>query len=234
MVCGSFPAETAKVAAQGKARASAIGPSMRQSRQRAARIARQRCRLGRRAKPDESSGILRTHGRRHASAVTDRASRPKVAPSAQKGGCMDSSTNGGDEAALLAVIFAALGLILVVSFIANVIMTYFIWSAYKVVPAQFQKLKAGLVWLCVVPCIGSIMLIVCSVMIPQAFQAAFAARGRSEFGNCSFPLALVGSIGMLAGGVVPLIGGLIALGCFVAFIVFIVKLHGYKRALLAG
>jgi hypothetical protein len=71
-------------------------------------------------------------------------------------------------------------------------------------------------------------------MIPQAFQAAFAARGRSEFGNCSFPLALVGSIGMLAGGVVPLIGGLIALGCFVAFIVFIVKLHGYKRALLAG
>jgi hypothetical protein len=140
MVCGSLPAETAKVAAQGKARASAIGPSMRQSRQRAARVARQRCRLGRRVNADESSGIPRTHGRRHASAVTDRASRPKVAPPAQKSGCMDSSTNGGDEAALLAVIFAALGLILVVSFIANVIMTYFIWSAYKVVPAQFQKL----------------------------------------------------------------------------------------------
>lgn len=147
---------------------------------------------------------------------------------------MDTTTSGGDEAAFMALLLGVIGIALVVAVVVNLIMTYFIWSAYKDVPVQFQKLGAGLVWLCAVPCIGSVMLIVCSVMIPQSFQAAFAARGRTDQGDCGFMLGLIGSIGMVVGGFVPFIGGLISLGCLIVFIIFIVRLHGFKRALASS
>lgn len=142
----------------------------------------------------------------------------------------DASNDAGILAALGAILLA----VVAVMFVMNAILSFFIWNAYKVVPVEHQKLGAGLVWLCAVPCIGSLMLIVCSVMIPQAFQAAFAARGRNDQGDCGFVLALIGSIGMLAGGVVPVIGPLLSLGCFIVFIVYVVKLQGYKSTLLAS
>ncbi len=147
---------------------------------------------------------------------------------------MDAAINGDDVLGFIAVVFTSIAVALCFT---NLIMTYFIWSAYKAVPRQFQLLPTGLVWLCAVPCLGFIMLFICGILIPQSFQAAFAARRRTEFGDCGLTLALVGSIGMIGvvGGLIfPAIGFLTLLGCYVAFIVFIVKLHGYKRALLAG
>jgi hypothetical protein len=140
----------------------------------------------------------------------------------------------GADAGFLAALGAALLAVVVIALLINLVLTYFIWSAYKVVPMQHQKLPAGLVWLCAVPCIGSIMMIVCAVMVPQAFQAAFRDAGRNDQGDCGFLLGLIGSIGVLAGGVVPIIGPFVTLGCFVVLIIFIVKLQGCKKALVGG
>ncbi len=145
----------------------------------------------------------------------------------------DPSFNGG-EAGILAAIAGIVLAIVVFAFVLNAILTFFLWSAYKVVPAEHQKLPSALVWLCAVPCIGSIMLIVCSVMIPQAFQAALAAKGRTDQGDCGFILGLIGSIGVVVGSALPMIGPLVALGCFVVLIIFIVKLQGCKKALLSS
>lgn len=141
-----------------------------------------------------------------------------------------TGAEGGVLAALAGIALAGIALALLI----NVVLTYFIWSAYKVVPMQHQKLSAGLVWLCAVPCIGSIMMVVCAVMVPQAFQAAFRDAGRNDQGDCGFLLGLIGSIGVLAGGVVPIIGPFVTLGCFVVLIIFIVKLQGCKKALVGG
>jgi hypothetical protein len=138
------------------------------------------------------------------------------------------------DAGFLAALGAALLAVVVIALLINAVLTYFIWSAYKVVPTQHQKLPAGLVWLCAVPCIGSIMMIVCAVMVPQSFQAALAAKGRTDQGDCGFVLGLIGSIGVVVGSAVPVIGPLVSLGCFVVLIIFIVKLQGCKKALIGG
>ena len=125
------------------------------------------------------------------------------------------------------LVVAAIGLVV------NLILSYFIWSAYRVVPANHQRLPAGLVWICAVPCLGWVMLIVVSVMVPQAFQAALVEKGRTDAGDCGLVLALVGSIGMIVGPAVPVLGPAVSLACMVVFIVFVVKLHGCKRALVS-
>jgi hypothetical protein len=142
----------------------------------------------------------------------------------------DPSLNGA-AGGILAALAGVLLFVVVIALLINVVLSYFIWAAYKVVPTEHQKLPAGLVWLCAVPCIGSIMLIVCSVMVPQAFQAAFAAKGRNDQGDCGFVLGLIGSIGTVVGAAVPVIGPLVSLGCFVVLIVFIVKLQSCKKAM---
>ena len=136
--------------------------------------------------------------------------------------------------AILGLVGGFLLVVLLVVLVANLILSYFIWSAYRVVPAQHRSLPAGLVWLCAVPCIGSIMLVVVGVMVPQAFQAAFRERRRTEFGDCGLVLGMVGSIGALVGPLIPVLGGLIGFGCLIVYVVFVVKLHEYKRALLRG
>lgn len=150
---------------------------------------------------------------------------------------MLDSLNGsfsGEDAAILGFIGGVLLVALAAMAAVNVLLTFFLWNSYRVVPTEHQSLPSALVWLCAIPCLGSIMLVVCSVMVPQSFQAAFRARGRSDHGDCGFVLGLIGSIGMLAGGAVPLIGGLVVLGAFVVFIVFLAKLHGCSRALRMG
>ena len=147
---------------------------------------------------------------------------------------MGDSSMSGELAVLLGLIGGFVLVLVAIYVLANLLLSYFIWSAYRAVPPHRQTLPPGLVWLCAVPCLGSIMLIVVSIMVPQAFQEAFRERGRTDRGDCGLVLALVGSTGMVAGPIVPIIGSLIGLGCLAVFIVFVVKLHACKRALLAG
>ncbi|MEY3026249.1 MAG: hypothetical protein RL136_360 [Planctomycetota bacterium] len=144
---------------------------------------------------------------------------------------MDSDAR---ELGLLLGILAAFGLLFAIGWIISVICTFFLWNSYRSVPQEHRKLAPGLVWLCLVPCVGFIMTIVCSVMIPQAFQAAFAARGRTDQGDCGMMLGLIGSVGMVVGSAIPIIGPFVALGCLVVFIVFLVRLAGCKRLIEAA
>jgi len=147
---------------------------------------------------------------------------------------MGDSSSPAEAMMLLGLLGGFLLVVAAIGLVVNLILSYFLWSAYRVVPAKHQRLPVGLVWLCAVPCLGWIMLIVVSVMVPQAFQAAFAERGRTGLGDCGMVLALVGSVGMVAGPAVPVLGPAISLACLVVFIVFVVKLHGCKRALLVA
>jgi hypothetical protein len=151
-------------------------------------------------------------------------------------------SNGGELAAI-GVFAGLLGVVLLFVFLVNLVLTFFLWSAYKAVPAEHQKFPSGLVWLCVIPCLGSIALIVCSVLVPLSFQAAFAARGAGQDsagrgaapqGDCGLLLGLLGSVGMVVGSAIPGLGVLLGVAGLVIFILFLVKIANCKRALLLG
>ena len=77
-------------------------------------------------------------------------------------GIMLAQQSNGEELAAIGVLAGLLGVVLLFVFLVNLVLTFFLWSAYKAVPAEHQKVPSGLVWLCVLPCLGSIALIVFS------------------------------------------------------------------------
>ena len=117
--------------------------------------------------------------------------------------------------------------------IDQVVFTWLLWDSYRVVPQQFQKLPAGLVWLALIPCLGLIVWIAAMIMVPMSFRDAFAARGRSDFGDCGAKFGY----GYLAGavlGLIPFIGPLFSIGALICWIMFMVKCRQMKSAILAG
>lgn len=145
----------------------------------------------------------------------------------------DSSSDAAEAAAVMGVAFGLVAMFLVVSLLISVVVTWLIWDSYKTVPQQFQKLPAGLVWLCVVPCVGLVMFLVTVILVPLAFKDAFASRGRAEFGDCglAFGIAWI-ACGLLSA--IPVIGLVFSLGSIVCMILFIVKVRQMKSAMLAA
>lgn len=146
---------------------------------------------------------------------------------------MDGQMNDQDAAAMLAGLGIVLFVVLAVVFVVQVVFTWLLWDSYRVVPQQFQKLPAGLVWLALIPCLGIIVWIAAMIMVPMSFRDAFAARGRSDFGDCGAKLGY----GYLAGavlGLIPFIGPLFSIGALICWIMFMVKCRQMKSAILAG
>jgi hypothetical protein len=146
---------------------------------------------------------------------------------------MDGQMNDQDAAAMLAGLGIVLFVVLAVAFVVQVVFTWLLWDSYRVVPQQFQKLPAGLVWLALIPCLGLIVWIAAMIMVPMSFRDAFAARGRSDFGDCGAKFGY----GYLAGavlGLIPFIGPLFSIGALICWIMFMVKCRQMKSAILAG
>lgn len=146
---------------------------------------------------------------------------------------MDGQMNDQDMAAMMAGLGVLLLAVLLVVFVIQVVLTWLLWDSYRVVPAQFQKLPAGLVWLALVPCLGLVVWIAAMIMVPMSFRDAFAARGRSEFGDCGAKLGY-GYIAGLVLGLIPFIGPLFSIGALICWIMFMVKCRQMKSAILAG
>jgi hypothetical protein len=142
--------------------------------------------------------------------------------------------SGGEEAAIFAgVMLLVIIVSAIIGFAISVLFTWLMWDSYKVVPQQFQKIPAGLVWLCLIPCLGGLLMMVLSILIPLSFKDAFAARGRSDFGDCGMLLGILWIVGSVL-GIIPFIGALFVLAGFVCMIIFLVKLRQMKAAILAG
>jgi hypothetical protein len=145
----------------------------------------------------------------------------------------DSSPDAAEAAAVLGLAFGFVAILLVVSLLISVVVTWLIWDSYKTVPQQFQKLPAGLVWLCVIPCFGAVMFLVTAILVPLAFKDAFASRGRTEFGDCglAFGIAWIACALLSA---IPVLGVAFSLGSLICMILFIVKLRQMKSAMLTA
>lgn len=123
---------------------------------------------------------------------------------------------------LAVLAFAALfGLLLSAAII------WFVWDAYRLLPSAAQKLPANLLWLGLIPCLGIIMTLLMAILVPLAFKDAFAARGRTDVGDCGLLFGICWAAGMV-GSFVPFIGLLFAIGSLVCMILFIVKMRQLK------
>ena len=67
--------------------------------------------------------------------------------------------------------------------------------------------------------------------VPASFQSAFAARGRTEFGDCGASLGLAYAIVEL-GFLVPWIGLIPWVAAWVMLILLLVRFHDYKEKLI--
>lgn len=147
-----------------------------------------------------------------------------------------AQNSDSDAAAAFAVMgmgvaFAAFAFF--VSLAVAAVICWVVWDAYKVVPQQFQKLPAALVWLGLVPCLGLLVFIAVAVLVPIAFKDAFAARGRTEFGDCGLMVGIAW-IACAVLGMIPFIGIVFGLGALICMILFIVKLRQMKAAMMMG
>jgi uncharacterized membrane protein YqjE len=135
----------------------------------------------------------------------------------------DAAIAAGILGAGLAIILLSLLLVLVVS----AIVTWLVWDAYRVLPASEQKLPANLLWLGLIPCLGLIMQLLMGILVPLAFKDAFAARGRTDVGDCGLAIGICW-VACSIGSVMPFIGALLGIASIVCMILFIVKVRQLK------
>ncbi|MBI1304785.1 MAG: hypothetical protein GC172_13525 [Phycisphaera sp.] len=116
---------------------------------------------------------------------------------------------------------------LLVGLIISGIIIWLVWDAFRVLPASAQKLPANLLWIGLVPCIGIIMQLVMAILVPLSFKDAFAARGRTDVGDCGLVFGICFAAGML-GSFLPFLGFVFAIGALVCLVLLIVKLRQLK------
>jgi len=135
----------------------------------------------------------------------------------------DAAIAAGVLGAGLAIIaFAAL-----LGLLVSAVIIWFVWDAYRVLPSAAQKLSANLLWLGLIPCLGIIMTLLMAILVPIAFKEAFAARGRTDLGDCGLVLGICWVAGIL-GSFVPFIGFIFAIGSLVCMVLFIIKMRQLK------
>lgn len=142
-----------------------------------------------------------------------------------------SDSDAAEAAAVMGVALGFVAFALLISLAISAIVCWLVWDSYKVVPQQFQKLPAGLVWLGLVPCLGFFVFLAVAILVPMAFKEAFASKGRTEFGDCGQLFGIAWIVGALL-GFIPLVGILFSLGALVCMILFIVKLRQMKVAMM--
>ncbi len=133
----------------------------------------------------------------------------------------------------LPVVFAVgigFGLFLLYMAIKGAI-SFTIIGALKRVPAEHRKIEPAMVWLLMVPCFCYVWNFYVFRRVPASFQSAFAARGRTEFGDCGASLGLAYAIVEL-GFLVPWIGLIPWVAAWVMLILLLVRFHDYKEKLI--
>lgn len=130
-------------------------------------------------------------------------------------------------AGLLGMGLAVLAIFAVVALLISALIIWLVWDAYRVLPASAQKLPANLLWLGLIPCLGIVMQLLMAILVPLAFKDAFAARGRTDVGDCGLVFGICWAAGIV-GSFVPFIGFIFAIGSLVCMILFIVKMRQLK------
>ena len=144
-----------------------------------------------------------------------------------------------EEAAAIAIAAVLLfaGIFLAISLAITIVICILISSAQAKVPAEHQLIAPGYVWLLLIPLFNIIWNFWVFLKVPESFQAAFAAQGRTDVGDCGRGLGMwyaICAAVSTVGAFIPLVScfsGLAGLASLVLLILFLVKIMGLKGQL---
>ncbi len=138
----------------------------------------------------------------------------------------DAAAAAGAVAALISIL-----LITVVVMIAiSVLICLLIYLPYKEVPVEHQRMTPGMVFLLLIPLFNIIWNFIVFQRIPESFQSYFNAQGRSDMGDCGRSVGMWYAICGVA-SLIPCVQYIAAPAALVLFIIFLVKIWGYKGQL---
>ncbi len=132
-------------------------------------------------------------------------------------------------------VLAALGTFLfIIIGIALLIKILYILNLYKTmeeISPQNRKMESGLVWLYLIPLFGLVWHFIIVNKIADSLKDEFAERGvMIEEEKPGYNVGLACSI-LFACSIIPLLGGLASIGALITWIIYWVKIAGYKNQL---
>ncbi|MEM9420628.1 MAG: hypothetical protein AAGA25_16495 [Planctomycetota bacterium] len=137
-------------------------------------------------------------------------------------------SSGGGEAAAAGIMIVALLIGLVIGIGIAFLISWLIYSPYSKLPAEFQEMKPGLVFLMMIPLFGLIWSFFIATQVPASFKAYFDSVGDNTVGDAGKNIALAWAI-CAACSIIPFLGTFTGLASLVLLIIFIVKLWGMAK-----
>jgi hypothetical protein len=136
-----------------------------------------------------------------------------------------------DEAAMVSVIIIAVIIGIAIGLIPLIFYLLTLQKTLNEVSPQNQKLPPGQVWLILIPLFGLVWSFIVVNRIADSLKAEFAMRGiQVDEDRPGYSIGLTYCI-LYCCSVVPFLGGLAALGGLVCWIIYWVKIAGYKTKL---
>jgi hypothetical protein len=121
---------------------------------------------------------------------------------------------------------------LAVYWVISTFVCWVIFGCYQAIPAPYQKLKPGEVWLLLIPVFNLFWNFWVFPGLSQSFKAYFDSKGDSTVGDCSARVALWLSITGVCSFVPPL-AGLSALVYLILLMVYLMRAAELKKKVKA-
>lgn len=128
-----------------------------------------------------------------------------------------------DEEALVLVIVVGF----IIGFVINIFYLLTLNRLLNVISPQNRKMVPGNVWLNLIPLFNIIWPFIMNPNITDSVRAELAERGRTEPGDYGRTLGILYA-SFSAAGIIPYLGILTGIPAFVIWIIFWVKMAGYK------
>lgn len=131
-------------------------------------------------------------------------------------------------------VIAILGVIFFVFIIMLIPTIFYLLTLQKTLAAVQEKNQAmspGMVWLNLIPIFALGWHFYIVAKIRDSLKAEYSDRGLTGEDDFGYKLGLTMCI-LGCCGLIPVIGGLISLGCLVVWIIYWVKIAGYKKELV--
>lgn len=135
-------------------------------------------------------------------------------------------------AALAAVFFVALLVLIAIGLAVAAVVCWLISGCLKVLPQEYREMEPGMVWLLMIPLFQLVWNFFVFPKTSRSFQRYFAARGRTEFGDCGEKIGLWYAIcGALC--LIPCVNYVAGPAALVLLIIYLVKVTGLKQFVTA-
>lgn len=127
------------------------------------------------------------------------------------------------DAAAAGIGLALIAVALVIVIAVSALICWLIYKPYSKLPAQFQQMKPGMIFLMMIPFFGLVWAFFIALQVPASFKSYFDSVGDTTVGDAGKGIALAWAI-CAACSIVPFLNLIAGPASLVLLIIFIVKL----------